>query len=285
MRESSTLEALTLVFAGLPADEAALLASVLTESINLALYRNGRSITLDIESPPEGLREIVQSIIVQPASLSLPWQAYSLSQVGVGTDLVQQSSIKAILATIPNEYRAEMTVPDDFVAPYGGSLIRHMGKIIASTQEELLIINPYWSVEGLKSLSRHFPEKFRVKKAKAVVMTPSAMDQGCSDGCNYFKWMLTSRGFDVEHWTPKELANGDEPLAHAKVIVSDEKSAYLGSANLSESGLNRSIEIGVHLEGSVAKYLSDWFLGLEPHFDNHQGKSSARAIHRGIESP
>jgi phosphatidylserine/phosphatidylglycerophosphate/cardiolipin synthase-like enzyme len=162
-----------------------------------------------------------------------------------------------------------MTIPDDFVAPYGGSLIRHMGKIIAGTREQLLILNPYWSTAGLKILARHLPEEFRVKKARAVVMSPYSMDQACSDGCDYFKWMLKSRGFEVEHWTPKLLKDGKEPLAHAKVIISDERSAYLGSANLSERGLSGSIEIGVHLEGPVAKYLSDWFLSLRIHFEDH----------------
>ena len=285
MQGSSTLHALTRVFATLSNEEAAQLASSLTNSINRALYRNDRSITLDVESPQEELKRIASRIIVQPASLSMPWQAYRCSQMGEDVGLGQQSSIKAILATIPEEYKAGMTVPDDFVSPYGGSLIRHMGKIISGTQNTLLIINPYWSVEGLKRLARHLPEKFRVNRARAVVITPYTMNLDCSEGCDYFKWMLGARGFHVEHWTPKKLANGDEPLAHAKVIVSDEKSAYLGSANISEKGLHRSIEIGLHLEGPVAKYLSDWFLSLSPHFDNGQDVHSNQATVGNAESP
>jgi len=63
-------------------------------------------------------------------------------------------------------------------------------------------------------------------------LTQSELDGVNSEGCNYFKWMLRSRGFDVEHWTPKKLSDGSHPLVHAKVVISDKSQAYLGSANL-----------------------------------------------------
>ena len=43
--------------------------------------------------------------------------------------------------------------------------------------------------------------------------------------------------------------------SHAKVLLADGKKAYIGSANLTEHGMARFVEIGVLLYGPQAKQL------------------------------
>lgn len=44
--------------------------------------------------------------------------------------------------------------------------------------------------------------------------------------------------------------------SHAKFCISDQDSAYIGSANLTEPGLGRNLEIGVMVKGEVALQLA-----------------------------
>lgn len=65
------------------------------------------------------------------------------------------------------------------------------------------------------------------------------------------------------HWPPHaaaltaledvEAIRGERRRMHAKVIVADRRTALVGSANFTFSGLARNLEVGVQVEGEVAE--------------------------------
>lgn len=54
----------------------------------------------------------------------------------------------------------------------------------------------------------------------------------------------------------------DAPWAHLKVVVADDRVAYLGSANITEAGLMRNLELGVLITGddvaAIKRLLDQW---------------------------
>lgn len=241
-------------------------AMCISSAVNDSLYAGLTTLELGDKLPLEVLA-VANKIPVQPMSAALPWQALNCAETNSSPDLLAgYSCIEAILATIPIEYQIGMKVPPEIIAPHGSSLVSHVAQIIGRAEKDLLVVNPYWSESGIRLLSSQIPPG-RVQNAKATIITPAAMKPDHLWACRTFKEMLFRRGFNVEHWTPSELQTGGHPLVHAKVIVADRDTSYLGSANLSENGLNKSIEIGLSIRGPASLYLRNWFDQLAGHFE------------------
>jgi phosphatidylserine/phosphatidylglycerophosphate/cardiolipin synthase-like enzyme len=67
---------------------------------------------------------------------------------------------------------------------------------------------------------------------------------------------------------PLTALEGVEPemmkwIVHGKVLVADRRMALVGSANFTEGGLLRNVEIGVRLEGRVAEEICRFVKKLE----------------------
>lgn len=77
--------------------------------------------------------------------------------------------------------------------------------------------------------------------------------------------MLTALGVAIyNYWLPR--AGGYETF-HAKVLLADAQTAYIGSANMTQASLSRSMELGTFLKGNSAKTLAnilDAILGFAP---------------------
>jgi phosphatidylserine/phosphatidylglycerophosphate/cardiolipin synthase-like enzyme len=172
-----------------------------------------------------------------------------------------------ILATIPTEYTYSSAIPDNFVAPYAGSLVSYVADLIDGAQEELVIVMPYWSILGVDVIKGRMSGKSK-SGLSITLMTPRPEEMKADDcqGVAAFRQFMAQAGATVEHLAPNELSSGIRPLVHGKVVVADKKVAYLGSANLSKNGLNQSIEAGVALSGSEAMRLRNWFMSLTVHF-------------------
>jgi len=212
------------------------------------------------------LAEMLSDLKVSPMKVSLLWQAYQLSRVDpslMGLD--QDSGITAILATIPSDYHTSIKTLPEFVAPYAGSLLKFLSSLIDRAERELIVVAPYWSVPGVESIKRRMLSTNK-SQLNVLVMTPAEMDVGHKQGVQCFMGYMKRLGASVRHMEPTELPDGDYPLVHAKVIIADSQHAYVGSANLSDNGLARSIEAGVGISGPAAVHLRDWFLSIEEYF-------------------
>ena len=258
------------IFKGLTDNEARLLAQDLTDSLNNAIALRTRKLHLAHPFLESKISDIIKKIPIQPMSLSIAWRAFSKSRQLSEVELFQQSGLKSILATVPNEYAKKLPVPNQFASPYAGSLVKHLADLINNCQKDLLVVTPYWSRQGVEILKKRIDNNLR-KTSKALLLTPANMDDENYVGCQSFKSLLNDLGFDVMHRVPKPMSDGVTPMVHAKVLIADKNLAYVGSANLSQNGLSHSIEVGVSLEGGAAFHLYSWFENISNNFFVNEG--------------
>jgi len=252
-------------FQNRPYHEGPLIAKSLVEKINEALYENRTTIQID-QAWDTDLTAIALQIPVQPFSISQPWQAYNASQLPIDKHIgpiTHTDSIEAILATIPSSYRNVSSIPDIVTASNEESVLQYLGSLIRDVVDELVVIAPYWSVSGVDHLIRHASSNDPFVK-KITLLTPNFTNQEDQDGCDHFKRWASSEGAEIEHWVPSPDSNGYLPLVHAKLIIADSNRGYIGSANISENGLARSIEFGLGVRGPIVRHISIWFQSLLP---------------------
>ena len=250
------LNGLIRVFKKLNPDEGRNLAHQITSSMNDSLLKQQQGWRC-----PDDARLLLGNLATKltpiPSILALPWQAYHAAQLGVELD--SSSVLEAILATVPKEYVVDMThYPKSFIAPHAGSLLSYMGSMICDAEEEIWVVNPYWSSEGVKRLHQSFAGR-PIKIRRAIVVTARDLERDHLKGFEAFTRLLEGFGVEVMRYEPNVLSDSAAPLLHAKVTIADRKRAYIGSANLSENGLTRSIEMGVGLHGGVVAGITEWF--------------------------
>jgi phosphatidylserine/phosphatidylglycerophosphate/cardiolipin synthase-like enzyme len=195
-----------------------------------------------------------------------PWQAYNLalhSEEEIFYALTP--GLESLLTTIPIDYKLE-GLPDRVVGPYADSLVAHLSTLIDRVENELLVVAPYWSKEGVSAL-RHRIDQRRRERLKVTILTAAELSLSDRAGLKSFETVLINDlGAQVSIFEPRRLDDGRYPLMHAKAMVSDRKYAYVGSANFSQNGLARSIETGVSLSATPALQLHEWFSSILPHF-------------------
>ena len=211
---------------------------------------------------------------VQPAVLSLFWQAYYFARTNseefenyVGSP---SNSLDRLLVTTP--YSQDVGFEDSgFLLKDGlDSMLSYMGGIISESKHNLYVMAPYWSGKGVDHLQRRVGTLF-LPDLIVKVMTPDGMSTDDLCGCRKFIQWLRSAGATVEHLVPKKMMDGTRPFVHAKLMLSGGGSCYLGSANFSDNGLNRSIEVGVGLRGAAVESLYQWLQSQLELFELKEG--------------
>jgi len=260
----SIYECLVREFQRLDDVESKKLAHHLTEQLNVAIAQNNRSLIFNRTLVSNDCAESIERLRIQPLSLSLPWQAYydSISNI---RHLSRIDGLQSILATIPDEYSLTIPTASQFGHPYAGSLIQKIADLINTCQSTLLIVNPYWSQEGINQLKTRITNH-RLENREVTILLPSKLDTENQLGLDAFVNFLEQLGFKIIKKTPQNLSDGSVPFVHAKVVITDSRLAYIGSANMSLNGFRKSIEAGVVLEGSPAKHLQQWFKNLSNNF-------------------
>jgi phosphatidylserine/phosphatidylglycerophosphate/cardiolipin synthase-like enzyme len=78
-------------------------------------------------------------------------------------------------------------------------------------------------------------------------------------------WLSQNAQGRLRLFQPKEnMADAQRLGSHAKFCVADGMSAYVGSANLTAPGLGRHLEMGLLVQGKVARQIEDfWVYALE----------------------
>lgn len=251
-------------FGIIPANQSLQLVRELTSAIDSALA-TGAS-TISPNGLPDAVSQVMASVSIQPSTLSIPWQAYRAAQAHHFDPWLHVSQLDAILTTVPTEYHGSVPTSWNKLQPSSGSLLSYLSGLIFSTQRSLLIINPYWSVEGVKKL-RLFQREKGVPPPQIVIMTSILRDEDNIRGLEAFIEWMEGMGAAVSVLVPKKLSSGGYPLVHAKVMIADGERAYLGSANISENGLQRSIEAGVAIQGAGVKGLEEWFINMQSYFE------------------
>jgi phosphatidylserine/phosphatidylglycerophosphate/cardiolipin synthase-like enzyme len=78
-------------------------------------------------------------------------------------------------------------------------------------------------------------------------------------------WLSQNAQGRLRLFQPKEnMADAQRLGSHAKFCVADGRSAYVGSANLTAPGLGRHLEMGLLVQGDVARQIEEfWIYALE----------------------
>jgi len=136
-----------------------------------------------------------------------------------------------------------------------GDLDFLVSDIIAKARERLLIVAPYLSVPGLKKLKGPLAAA-ATNGAWIRLVTSGLKDSTCWNAKALKSLVGDSEGGIIRKRLRVLCATEESDIfIHAKVVVADHLTGYLGSANLSNAGFDHNVEVGVALSSDQAAAL------------------------------
>jgi phosphatidylserine/phosphatidylglycerophosphate/cardiolipin synthase-like enzyme len=265
---NTIVERLAELMTALPAPEAASLAENLTASINdrISAYAVGRA-----PAPRQGssaaATKALPEHLMNFATLNAPWAAYRRAHGAHRGEYKSEAEAVRLVCSVP-ESLAHVARPTNSASLWSGSLLDALGLVFNNAKEEVLIMNPYWSLLGVQALLRRITRQ-SYAGVRVLVMTQSRsrLEPAMCDGIELFVSTMESMGATCRVLAPAPGIK-PTPLLHAKAIISDRSHGYLGSANLTGSGMDFSVEVGIVFRSVLARQLADWLVALEPALDD-----------------
>ncbi len=163
-------------------------------------------------------------------------------------------------------YRVAVTVPpglpglERFYAGFENTSLG-MRRLIEEAKHEVYLVAPFLDRQGVEAILPSLEAAFR-RGVRVFILARYLASGGANrralDGliaaCERAAGVLSL--FETE-------AREDAPLVHAKIMVTDGgKEAYIGSANLTASGMERTLEVGVFVRGGGARGVFELVAGL-----------------------
>ncbi len=188
---------------------------------------------------PNRLRQIIRDVTVVRHVLALVEE--------------QQAGRIELIATLPDNLPLDpeirRTIP---------SLAAALHRLITEAEKELIILNPFFESTGFEHLETALLEAAR--RGVTIVIVSSMLSEPASINYrvikNFIRQALAEALIERFKFYEYRSTEGDkDPSLHAKVIISDRRIAYIGSANLTEYGLTHNLEIGILSEGSHLQQL------------------------------
>jgi HKD family nuclease len=153
-----------------------------------------------------------------------------------------------LLATVPQHLSQNMDGENQFE-----DLFSTIHKLITDSRQEIILASPFFEEEGVNMLATTLQYAIR-RGVKVKIIT-----RRTSENTTIIKKLISSiDGSSRENlfiYEYKEKLDGESFTFHAKVLVADRSKAYLGSANFTQYGFERNIELGVLLKGKQVKPL------------------------------
>lgn len=189
-------------------------------------------------------------------TVGLPWEAFGIAHSGIENDEYTMSA-KA-LCSAPAHMDALLAVQAEATGLWGGSLLVALGKILGEVKQDLVIFSPYWRTDGAQSLLSAAGRKNYTGVNVSVFTQPKVrMRPDDKEGLTFFVDTMKACGASVSIRAP--LAHdGLTPILHAKLIIADGETGYVGSANFTKSGLDHGLEAGVLARGEIANAFARW---------------------------
>lgn len=128
-------------------------------------------------------------------------------------------------------------------------------EIIASAKTWIALASPFWDAETASELA----EVLRRRLEAGVIVDILGRFEGQNDGVRQLQDKLSGyENCQLFAWSEKSSVDRfRKQTFHFKAVVSDDGAkAYLGTANLTTSGLRSRMELGVILDGEVAHQLA-----------------------------
>lgn len=167
----------------------------------------------------------------------------------------QDRTSAAVVLTRPGEPSALETALQEmgFAAGLMEVTSEAFGDLAVSAARSFTVMTPFLDVHGGRWLAELL-RRTRPEVRKTVILRYAA-DPGHGaypTGLNVLRESLLGGQFDILDYLIPKPAGGYETF-HAKVIVSDDAYAYVGSANMNRASLEYSMELGVLLRGEAAR--------------------------------
>lgn len=189
-------------------------------------------------------------------TVGVPWEAFGIAHSGL-SDYGVASSAKAVCSA-PAHMDASLALRAGASSLWGGSLLVALGKILGEVKQDLVIFSPYWRTGGVQSLLAAAGRKCYTGVNVSVFTQPRVtMKPGDEEGLTFFIDTIRAGGASVLVRVPS-AHDGLTPTLHAKLIIADGTTGYVGSANFTRSGLDHGLEAGVFAEGEIANAFFRW---------------------------
>jgi len=138
-------------------------------------------------------------------------------------------------------------------------LVAALHRLITDAEQEILILNPFFEHEGFDRLASALLAA--AARGATITIVTRRLSDTTSINHQVLKELLLQAcaqglGKRFAFWEYQQVEGARMVLtSHAKVLVADGEKAYIGSANLTEYGMSRFLEIGVILEGVQVEHL------------------------------
>jgi phosphatidylserine/phosphatidylglycerophosphate/cardiolipin synthase-like enzyme len=130
------------------------------------------------------------------------------------------------------------------------------GDLAASATKHFTVMTPFLDVHGGRWLAQLLSRtKASVKRTVVLRHAGNPTHPAYPVGIHALQSSLGGIQIDVLDYLVPKPAGGYETF-HAKVILSDDSYAYVGSANMNRASLEYSMELGVLLRGDAARRIS-----------------------------
>jgi putative cardiolipin synthase len=189
------------------------------------------------------------------------------------------------LVTLPADPSFSSVTPARFGMEW---LMPSLGRLIKQAEREIIILNPFFEEDGFHQLHQPLLNALD-NNIEVIIITRYLQDPDSHNRSvvEEFTYRCRERDiplknltlFDYTVWdeeTDMTARNqeGENPkfTLHAKLLITDQTRAYLGSANVTDYGFERYLEIGAKLDGpAVASYreLVDFLLDSDAATECH----------------
>jgi phosphatidylserine/phosphatidylglycerophosphate/cardiolipin synthase-like enzyme len=161
------------------------------------------------------------------------------------------------LLTCTDSYRVAATIPQSLIAldPFYGSFENTalgMRRLVEEAKSDLYIVAPFFTREGIDALSTALEAAFQ--RGVSVTVLARCLSEG-EQNRRALEGLITLSGKIPGSLSLFESESQDgSPLLHAKILARDAgEEVYVGSANLTGAGMERTLEVGVFLRGDGAR--------------------------------
>lgn len=173
----------------------------------------------------------------------------------------QSSPTVQPLATLPKDPSFKDVTPQDFGFEW---LMPSLSSAINQSEDSIQILMPFFETDGFAKLESELIAA--LKRGVDVIIVGRYLSDRTShnwrvlrafvDRCREHGVSLSNLSLiDYTQWESEEEADkgqdGDQPsfTLHAKVMLFDQERAYIGSANVTDYGFERYLELGLLLRG------------------------------------
>jgi len=201
----------------------------------------------------EDLYFLIANDILKPIGTSpnIADHLFSIEKTTVSQSLLQTgqpvhpTDTVSVVATLP---------PNEAVTVSGvKSLHAEICRLIIGAEHDIAIVNPFFDLAGREKIAIYLQDAMQ-RGVRIRIISRNGLIAKRPSQADIFISPLKNRSLvNVRYFSRAEAS------VHAKLIVADDKLAYLGSANLTGRSLSSNFEIGVVLGGPCVETFKHMF--------------------------